>query len=153
MSVIAKRRIIQQRKLMTHQQDQNILQRKGITPLLKNGIIIIKRVSANKVNSRWFSLIHFYKSSWRRIIYLLCYVGWKDLFPKCGELNSSPIEIDLDREEPFKALNQTVRFINYDASIGLIAENTGHGGTWLFNQFHVFDRIYMYRGNICARIT
>ena len=51
------------------------------------------------------------------------------MFPKCGELNSSPIEIDLDREEPFKALNQTVRFINYDASIGLIAENTGHGGT------------------------
>ena len=51
------------------------------------------------------------------------------MFPKCGELNSSPIEIDLDREEPFKALNKTVRLINYDANIGLIAENTGHGGS------------------------
>ena len=74
-----------------------------------------------------------YKPSGRRIINLLCYVGWKETFPKCGELNSSPIEIDLDREEPFKALNTTVRFINYDSNIGLIAENTGHGGTWLLN--------------------
>ena len=80
----------------------------------------------------FFDLFCFYvhyKFSWRRIIYLLFYVGWKEMFPKCGELNSSPIEIDLDREEPFKALNKTVRLINYDANIGLIAENTGHGGS------------------------
>ena len=51
------------------------------------------------------------------------------MFPKCGELNSSPIQIDLDREEPFNALNKTVQFINYDVNIGLIAENTGHGGS------------------------
>ena len=53
---------------------------------------------------------------------------WPKMFPKCGEPKSSPIEIDLNTDEPFPALNSSLRFRNYDANINLLAENTGHGG-------------------------
>ena len=53
------------------------------------------------------------------------------MFPKCGEPNSSPIQIDLDRDGPFKRLNSTLKFLNYNANITLIAENTGHGGKYM----------------------
>ena len=65
------------------------------------------------------------------ILKILLFAEWPEMFPKCGEPNSSPIEIDLDRDGPFKRLNSTLKFLNYDANISLIAENTGHGGKYI----------------------
>ena len=46
----------------------------------------------------------------------------------CKEPNSSPIQIDLEKDGPFERVNSSIKFHNYDASVSLIAENNGHGG-------------------------
>jgi len=52
----------------------------------------------------------------------------QDKWPQaCNEPNSSPIEIDLDKDGPFEPINSSIKFHNYDAKVSLIAENNGHG--------------------------
>ena len=46
----------------------------------------------------------------------------------CNAPNSSPIEIDLDKDGPFERINSSIKFHNYDAKVSLVAENNGHGG-------------------------
>lgn len=46
---------------------------------------------------------------------------WPKMFPNCGKPNSSPVKVDWDTEGPF------LKFLNYDANVNLIIENTGHG--------------------------
>jgi hypothetical protein len=66
-----------------------------------------------------------------RLLEIILFAEWPEMFPKCGEPNSSPIEINLDTDGPFKRLNSTLKFLNYDANISLIVENTGHGGKYI----------------------
>ena len=67
------------------------------------------------------------------------------MFQKCGEPNSSPIEIDLNSDGPFKALNSSLRFRDYDANINLLAENTGHGGNLYANHSLLYKN---YKGSV-----
>ena len=68
-----------------------------------------------------------------RLLEIILFAEWPEMFPKCGEPNSSPIEINLDTDGPFKRLNSTLKFLNYDANISLIVENSGHGGKYIMH--------------------
>ena len=58
----------------------------------------------------------------------LPFIEWPEA---CKEKNSSPIEIDLDKDGPFERINSSMKFYNYDANVSLVAENNGHGGRYL----------------------
>ena len=70
------------------------------------------------------------------------------MFPKCGQPDSSPIEIDLDKDGPFKRLNSTLKFLNYDANISLIVENNGHGGKYISFSVYFILKSFLPISNI-----
>ena len=55
---------------------------------------------------------------------LTFFTDWPEKFPDCGKSPQSPICPLVNERE----LTRKVEFINYDEPIGLIVENTGHGG-------------------------
>ena len=61
---------------------------------------------------------------------LLFFTDWPEKFPDCAKSPQSPI-CPLTNE---RDLTRKVDFVNYDEPIGLIVENTGHGGMYTIDK-------------------